>query len=231
MASLADVTQTHAWPGSRRLIERARREHALWVYNNGANRLSYGFALWKLGARGRWQWHYQDWVGQPYNPVDADDGSRTETGAVYPSPDGPVATIAYEWTAMGAWDFRVVTTLSREAAAARDPARRSAAQAANRLLAEIRRTLPEFPDSGLGEGTESGGATMTVLPLERWRRDAERLLVTLQNRTRGSGRRSEWRENAKARPVSRFRVLFPDPVARLRSQSRIDRTRGRGGER
>lgn len=265
MASLADVTQTHAWPGSRRLIERARREHALWVYNNGANRLSYGFALWKLGARGRWQWHYQDWVGQPYNPVDADDGSRTETGAVYPSPEGPVATVAYEWTAMGTWDFRVVTTLSREAAVARDPARRSAAQAANRLLAEIRRTLPEFPDSGLGEGTESGSATTTVLPLERWRRDAERLLVVLQNRTGGSGRRSEWRENAKTRnerkretngrrpltagvcalpvsalpslspfafsPVSRFRVLSPEPVALSGTRVRIDRARGRGGDR
>jgi hypothetical protein len=183
MASLADVTQTHAWPGSRRLIERARREHALWVYNNGANRLSYGFALWKLGARGRWQWHYQDWVGQPYNPVDADDGSRTETGAVYPSPDGPVATVAYEWTAMGAWDFRVVTTLSREAAAAaRDPARRPTARAADRLLAEIRRTLPAFPGSGLGEGTETGVAATTAFPLERWRRSAERLLATLQSR-------------------------------------------------
>jgi hypothetical protein len=188
MASLADVTQTHAWPASRRLIERARRERTLWIYNNGANRLSYGFALWKLGARGRWQWHYQDWVGRPYNPVDADDGARTETGAVYPSPDGPVATIAYEWTAMGTEDFRVVTTLTRAASsAARDPARRAAGRAASRLLSEIRRALPEFPDSGLGEGTEVGGATATALPLERWRRDAERLLVALQAHGGGRG--------------------------------------------
>ena len=58
-ADMVDILNTHAWAGSKKLIERTRKAgNTLWVYNNGQSRLTWGFSVWKSGAKGEWEWMY-----------------------------------------------------------------------------------------------------------------------------------------------------------------------------
>ena len=62
MLPYLDIIQpNHAWPITAETLAAARKAKIeLWNYNTGANRNSYGYYLWKSGARGRTQWTF-DW--------------------------------------------------------------------------------------------------------------------------------------------------------------------------
>jgi hypothetical protein len=176
MVPKMDVMQTHPWAGSAKMIEYAQTHEKpeLWTYNAGIDRLSFGFGVWRLKAKGRWQWHYQ-WHTFPFDPFD--EGS----GAVYASPDGPIPTVGYEWTREGIDDYRYLFTLKQEMAKA-GPERKEAVASAEKLLAEIERDVPPWPTAGLETGAEVGAAYGGPVnaKLDPWRRAAADLIITLQ---------------------------------------------------
>ena len=175
-----DIVQTHPWERSARMIARARKpgRPILWTYNAGVDRLSFGFAVWRLGAKGRWQWHYQ-WRFLPFDPF------NPGWGAVYPSPQGPLATVGYEWVREGIDDYRYLFTLEQEMKAA-GAAQEALVARARRLLEEIRREVPPWPGEGLETGEEVGEAYGGPLnaKLDGWRRALAETILRFQQGTR-----------------------------------------------
>ncbi|MFO7898409.1 MAG: hypothetical protein R6V58_05050, partial [Planctomycetota bacterium] len=176
MVAEMDVIQTHPWPASRKMIERARRpgKPELWLYNAGVDRLSYGFYVWKAQALGRWQWHYQ-WGDTSYNPF-----LGYHWAVAWPAPDGVVSSVGYEQVAMGIVDYKYVELLEGRIAKAKKAG--AAVGAATRLLARIRRSIPEWPAKGMGDGTDVGEAYTGGINarLGRWRHRVAVEIVSLQ---------------------------------------------------
>jgi len=176
MLDYLDIVQTHPWERSARMIARARKpgKPILWLYNAGIDRLSFGFAVWRLEAKGRWQWHYQ-WHFFPFDPF------NPGWGVVYASPEGPLPTVGYEWAREGIDDYRYLFTLAEEMKAA-GPERRDLVARARRLLEEIRREVPPWPTEGLETGEEVGEAYGGPLnaKLDGWRRALADLILQFQ---------------------------------------------------
>ncbi len=108
-----DIMQTHPYPNSEKLMQGAYAEgKPNWFYNTGGDlRMVYGFFQYKYGrGNGAWEWHwnwmdggmFDNWAYSPFS---------SHWRYVYPSPDGPVATLSYEWASQGTWDYRYVETL------------------------------------------------------------------------------------------------------------------------
>jgi hypothetical protein len=151
MVPLMDVLQTHPWKNSEKQIAMAVEagKPMLWSYNAGNDRLSFGFSLWKLKARGRYQWHYQ-WSDTCYVPF------RGEHWAVvYPSPEGPVPTWAYEQVALGIVDYRYLELL--ESLIAEGKGKGKNVTTGEALLKELDSAVPRWPEQGLKTGEEAGG--------------------------------------------------------------------------
>ncbi len=176
MIPLMDVLQTHPWAGSKKQIAMAKAnpKQKLWFYNAGIGRFVFGFYPWAQGARGYWQWHYQ-WRERPF------DIFTEGEGAVFPSPDGPLATLGYELSREGINDYRYVSYL--ESLIANAGGNTTAAEAKS-FLDKIRKQIPEWPESGLITGSEAGGAGPTAVDdkLEEWRQQIIRYIVQLRPR-------------------------------------------------
>ncbi len=175
MVPLMDVIQTHPWARSEKIIEMARRtgKPVLHAFNAGTDRLSYGFGVWKLKALGRWQWHYQ-WPDTSYHPF-----RGYHWAVAYPSPKGPVPTVAYEQVAAGITDYRYVEML--EGLIEQADRRGIKADDAKRLLKEIDAGVPRWPVRGLADGTDVGEAYVgeVNLKLEGWRERLAEEIITL----------------------------------------------------
>lgn len=174
-----DIIQTHPWERSAKMIAYAQEHEkpVLWTYNAGIDRLSFGFGVWRLRAKGRWQWHYQ-WHTFPFDPFD------TGWGVVYASPDGPLSTVGYEWTREGIDDYRYLYTLQQEMERA-GPDDRLLLEQSRRLLDEIRREVPPWPTEGLESGEEVGlayGGPINA-KLDGWRRSIAELILKFQKGT------------------------------------------------
>jgi hypothetical protein len=164
-AGLVDVLNTHAWQGSARLIaETQRLGKTLWVYNNGYSRLAWGFSLWKLGARGNWQWAYFGaGSSDPYSPIPVGGSenpgeSNTGRGPTYCFADRIIPTPRYEWVREGIDDYRYLYTLKERLQGAEGAAAAKAKDEANALFAEITKVAPQYPAIGLQTGAEAGGS-------------------------------------------------------------------------
>ena len=119
-----------------------------WYYssNYGARtsvpRFRSGFLRWRLGATGMLYWHYNAFVGDPYDDLDV---SRSDMFVSAPTPEGPLPTIGWECEREGiedVWYLRTLEGLIADAPAARAE-QAAAAQAA---LDEITTAFP--PDGG-----------------------------------------------------------------------------------
>jgi hypothetical protein len=178
-----DVVSTHPTGNSRGIIEATRSgKPQLWLYNAGMNRFTFGFLPWADDAAGRWEWHYQWWT-QAYNPFAHTDENAWSAGcgAVMPSPDGPVTTVAYENVRAGIDDYRYLFLLER---LIRERSGKTAEEA-RRFLEGIRTKIPRVTDNG-----ETDDAT-----LDEWRAKIARFIVALQaeagrNRDTASDHRS-----------------------------------------
>lgn len=158
IADEIDVIQTHPWAQSAGLIAAGETQgKPIWFYNIwdhdmwdqarwGDLRFAYGFYQYRIGD-GAWQWHF-DWLDgdmwdpSPYSPF------NNHWHYTYPSPDGPVPTLKYEYASQGITDYRYAATLHRLADVARtsgDPTLEAWAEDADALLAALLADVPEYP--------------------------------------------------------------------------------------
>jgi len=184
-----DVVQTHGNSKAKGIIEAARKQNKpFWLYNAGMSRASWGFLPWKMGAAGRWQWHYQWWAAPyPYNPF------HTESeGLTFPAPEGPRATVEYEWLREGIDDYRYLKRLEQAIATAEASGRDTAA--AKKLLSEIRSRLPEYtglafslaidqkPGKTAPEAAFEANKQGIQNEMNRWRKQIARQIIDLEKR-------------------------------------------------
>ncbi len=115
-----------------------------WYYssNYGARtavpRFRSGFLRWRLGAVGMLYWHYNAFVGSPYDDLDA---ARSDMFVTAPTPDGPLPTIGWECEREGIEDVWYLRMLERLIEAA--PAEKAGeAAAARATLDEIAAAFP-----------------------------------------------------------------------------------------
>jgi len=151
-----DVTQTHFWEGSKRLIEAARQGgHELWGYNCGNSRYSWGFQVYRLKARGRWQWHWYTRSDLPYNPM-----ARAGYYVVMYTPNGHFPSPWLVQAREGIDDYRYLRLLETTLAEGRGvaEARRQAEAALNDA-----RSLPPFAIK-LSDGAAAGGEAEKIFP-------------------------------------------------------------------
>jgi hypothetical protein len=185
LLGLLDVVSTHPTKSSRRILDATRSgKPQLWLYNAGMNRLTFGFLPWAAGATGRWEWHYEWWT-QAYSPFARVDENAWSTGcgAVMPSPDGPVTTVAYEKVRAGIDDYRYLFLLERLV----HKGNGQTAEEAKHFLEDIRGKIPRFTDeSSVEEAT-----------LDDWREKVAGFIVALEE---GAGRN---RDTDSDRPSDR----------------------------
>lgn len=105
-----------------------------WIYGLGYNRLERGFYFWKTGCEATAIEGYIHVYGDPYNEF---DGGYLTWGEVWPSPDGPVPTTAWEWQREGIDDCKYLSHLTHLIAQARRSDRPDAKAAADEGQAEI----------------------------------------------------------------------------------------------
>jgi hypothetical protein len=189
LLGLLDVVSTHPTESSRRILDATQSgKPRLWLYNTGMNRFTFGFLPWADGATGRWEWHYEWWT-QAYSPFSRIDENAWSTGcgAVMPSPDGPVTTVAYENVRAGIDDYRYVFLLERLIREGKG----KTAEAANRFLEDIRGKIPRFNDE----------ASMEEATLDEWREKIAGFIVALEEEAgRNRGTDSDHQSDQTLRP-------------------------------
>ncbi len=158
LGEMVDILNTHAWEGSKGLIARTRKAgKTLWVYNNGQARLPWGFGVWRVGAKGEWEWTYSG-AGGPdcYSPIptggyENEGESNTGRFPVYRVADRIIPTPRYEWCREGTDDYRYLYTLLQRQKHAKAPD-------VEALLQEMATVFPEYPAMGLTTGAEAGAS-------------------------------------------------------------------------
>jgi len=162
-----DVTQTHFWDKSARIIETANKGgHELWSYNSGRSRYSWGVQVYRLNGKGRWQWHYYTIIDRPYSPV-----TLRRYAVVYFTPDTILPTPAIVESREGLDDYRYIKMLEQllQKGTGSAEARRDAQKALDDV-----RNLPPFGIK-LAGGAAVGGRAAGVFPSNadydrlRWR--------------------------------------------------------------
>ena len=182
LAEMVDILNSHSWHGSAKLIALTKKAgKTLWVYNNGYSRLAWGFSVWKIGAQGNWQWMYPGWNGgsDAYCPIpiggfENEGSSNTGCFPIYAFKDRLVPTPRYEWTREGIDDYKYLYTLLARLKSTKLEETSEAVATANKLLKEIDRVVPEYPESGLKSGADAGASGDPVRLLAyydhfRWR--------------------------------------------------------------
>jgi hypothetical protein len=188
----AGILSTHAGAGSERIMRKTiAAGKPLWIYNTGMDRLSWGFYLGKVGAVGRWEWHFcfadpGSTQGYPnlsewYNPFTACDGYSPHAPASYAG--SMLFKSVYFDVAEGILDATYLTTLTDALAkAGADAQRADAVAAAKALLAELDQTIPFLPDvHGLASGALIGQGLQTPASAhcDEWRRRAAQAIIAL----------------------------------------------------
>ena len=119
---------------------------AFWWYTNAARELPdvrrylAGVWFWSTGADGQGYWVYQSrWDKSPAF-LDLEGTAHSHDYVAYPDVDGPIPTIQWECIRMGIDDARYLYTLEAAIAARRGSPQ---AAAAEKFLAELRKTMPD----------------------------------------------------------------------------------------
>ena len=147
-----------------------------WYYssNYGARatlpRFRSGFLRWRLGATGMLYWHYNAFVGSPYDDLDA---GRSDMFVAAPTPEGPVPTIGWECAREGIEDVWYLRKLEGLIASA-PPAKAAEAAAAQATLDEIAAGFPPDGRENLGIPDDWSAATF-----HRYRREIAEHIMEL----------------------------------------------------
>ncbi len=185
-----DELDTHPWVLSEHLISDATAaKKPVHFYNTGGDlRFVYGFYQFKWPSDGAWEWHY-DWLDTgsfdpfPYSPF------NSQWHYTYPSPEGPVPTLKYEWAGQGVTDYRYAATLATLSKRARKEGTRKLiawADQADALLQSIKNASPLYPIdeqyrsqhiAGIPEGP--GCLTQVENQLEAYRQQIAQLILAL----------------------------------------------------
>jgi len=176
-----DILQARPWGNSARMRTRAKvRDLPLWLYGGEADRISFGFYPWAIGAQGRWQWHYAYW-SDPY------DVFAEGWGVTFPSPYGPLPTPQYEHTREGTEDYRWLEVLEKRLA---ERPGHEAAEAARRLLDSIRREVPAHLEPTPKGGPEASPWSRKRLDakLPQWREQVLRAIIRLEQEPEAAGK-------------------------------------------
>ena len=132
-------------PGENNMGDKMKAQgKVLWGYNSGITRLSYGFYVWRIEARGRTQEHYMGTIqDRPFNDFLGTASCWTYTHSGY-GPEGVRPCPRLEDEAEGINDYRYVITLEKAIveAKAKGGAAAQAAAKSQELLDRIRRHVP-----------------------------------------------------------------------------------------
>lgn len=112
----------------------------LWFYNIGQDRFTFGFYLAKTKAKGRMQWNYQLPAVDPYFDL---DGRESDFCASYPSPEGPINSVWFEWIREGIDDYKYILTLYELIARGKNSAKSETVQKAREAEDVLRGMLDE----------------------------------------------------------------------------------------
>lgn len=98
---------------------------------------SAGFGFIRRNAVAMYYWHYQAYVGDPFDDL---DGNSRDWCAAYPGKDGPIPTLDWEGVGEGVDDLRYMNTLRTLAEQCRTQGG-AASQKAAKAVAELERLL------------------------------------------------------------------------------------------
>jgi hypothetical protein len=161
----ADILSVHGGKSSAKFMRKTREgKKTLWLYNTGMDRFSWGFYAWRVGAEGRWEWHFsspedQAKGGYPgrewHNPFTGSHGLACDA-----PPNHPGAMLfqsAFLDAAEGIADYAYLLTLQKQLAKRADsPAHAATVKEARAFLAALARAIPEFPEVKGLVGAEDG---------------------------------------------------------------------------
>ncbi|MCW8130555.1 MAG: hypothetical protein KIS92_09420 [Planctomycetota bacterium] len=152
-----DIISVHAFEGSRKLIEKAKASPGkiLWFYNTGKDRLSWGFYAWRMGAVGRWEWHWSSDGGASADgyPVEAENytpftGCAELAMRAPPAkyPGGFLFKSGYLNMAQGITDYTYIYNLELALEAAKsDAGKAKTVEEAKAFLEALKKAIPEYP--------------------------------------------------------------------------------------
>jgi len=133
-------------PSQNNMGEKVKAEGKKLIgYNSGITRLSYGFYVWRIGAVGRTQEHFQSTIqDRPFNDFLGTSSCWAYTHMAY-GPEGARPCPRLEHEAEGVDDYRYVLTLEQliERGEKKGGAAAEAAAGAKELLERIRRNVPD----------------------------------------------------------------------------------------
>ena len=192
-----EIVATHSTSRSRRMIERGMSdpELELWIYNTGKDRYSNGFYTWRVGATGKHEWHFNQWIHARtkgrYLGLDIHNPflNYEHTSATVPAPltyKGALLPKEGLLTmSMGVNDYRYLHTLEQAIAECkRKGVKATEVAEAQRFLDALRNVIPVLPEvknlgaeadlALVGEGIEAGKAA-----LDTWREKVADLIVEI----------------------------------------------------
>ncbi len=188
-----DIVSTHATVNSRRFMTDAlAKGRTLWLYNTGKDRFSWGFYNWRVGSKGRWEWHFS-WTsagadgGYPgaewYNPFTQMHG-LVLNAPYHQYRGGILFQSAYLDIAEGITDYAYIHTLEQTIAAhAKAGTKGETVKQAEDFLAALKRSIPALPRVK-GLASPKNGALLGMgiedearLMVDQWRRSIGDLLM------------------------------------------------------
>lgn len=186
----ADIISVHAWKHSGKFLrETAKRGKTLWLFNNGMERMSWGFYMWRAGAKGRWEWHFcfpndkamGGYLGREwYNPF-------TDTRAYAPMapyteyPGGFLYQSQFLTASEGITDYAYVYTLQKAIERSRkNKLNLKTIQKAEFFLQELQKSIPLISEHwGMGGKKGLGLEESTRIQPEKWRQKIAEFLKIL----------------------------------------------------
>jgi hypothetical protein len=177
----------HAYPITDDTAAEIRKAGCdLWIYNIGASRVTYGFYLWRIGAKGRFMYHHRWSRTEPWNAFDGSNRYNYD----WITPGKPLPTSELWEMGEGIDDLRYMAALEKAVAEARKSGKRPAleeADAAQRSLNELRDLIPDNAKVLIGEvdprevGKPAAGLFSDCRYLDRWRWRIAEHIVKIQD--------------------------------------------------